>query len=121
MSYEPTNWKAGDTVTSAKLNKIEQGIAKSGVLVVNAIGETGTLDKTWQEIHDAGLAVLWIDGDLGIVCSIGTNAGAYEIVASVFNNQDGMWGLLTFLTDSADGYPVFMPDQPDSDPITPMQ
>ena len=30
MSYEPTNWKAGDTVTSAKLNKMEQGIANSG-------------------------------------------------------------------------------------------
>lgn len=26
MSYEPTEWKAGDTVTSTKLNKIEQGI-----------------------------------------------------------------------------------------------
>lgn len=30
MSYTPTNWKAGDIVTSAKLNKIEQGIAASG-------------------------------------------------------------------------------------------
>ena len=30
MSYEPTNWKAGDVVTSAKLNKMEQGIAASG-------------------------------------------------------------------------------------------
>lgn len=27
MSYEPTNWKAGDTVTSAKLNKLENGLA----------------------------------------------------------------------------------------------
>ena len=26
MSYEPTNWKSGDKVTSAKLNKIENGI-----------------------------------------------------------------------------------------------
>ena len=26
MSYTPTTWAAGDTVTSAKLNKIEQGI-----------------------------------------------------------------------------------------------
>ena len=26
MSYTPTQWKAGDTVTSAKLNKMEQGI-----------------------------------------------------------------------------------------------
>ena len=30
MSYEPTNWKDGDLVTSAKLNKMEQGIAASG-------------------------------------------------------------------------------------------
>ena len=30
MSYEPTNWKAGDVVTSAKLNKMEQGIAAGG-------------------------------------------------------------------------------------------
>ena len=26
MSYEPTNWKKGDKVTSTRLNKIEQGI-----------------------------------------------------------------------------------------------
>lgn len=26
MSYEPTNWKSGDKVTSTRLNKIEQGI-----------------------------------------------------------------------------------------------
>ena len=38
MSYTPTNWKAGDTVTSAKLNKIEQGIVSAGganILVAN--------------------------------------------------------------------------------------
>lgn len=27
MSYDPTQWKSGDVVTSAKLNKMEQGIA----------------------------------------------------------------------------------------------
>lgn len=26
MSYEPTNWKSGDKVTSTRLNKIENGI-----------------------------------------------------------------------------------------------
>ena len=30
MSYEPTVWKDGDLVTSAKLNKIEQGVAAAG-------------------------------------------------------------------------------------------
>lgn len=34
MSYTPTQWKAGDTVTSAKLNKMEQGIAASGEIKV---------------------------------------------------------------------------------------
>lgn len=36
MSYTPTNWKAGDVVTSAKLNKMEQGIvAGGGIRVVH--------------------------------------------------------------------------------------
>lgn len=56
MAYEPTNWKSGDVVTSAKLNKLEQGVAGAGgILVVHATkeGDISTLDKTWQEIHDA--------------------------------------------------------------------
>ena len=43
MAYEPTNWQAGDTITSARLNKLEQGVADggSGVFVVEAeISET---------------------------------------------------------------------------------
>ena len=118
MSYIPTEWKAGDTVTSSKLNKLEQGIVKAGVLVVNAIEETGALDKTWQEIHDAGLAVLWNNDVLGIVCSIGTNAGIYGVAVSFFNNQGGTGNLTSFVTDSADGYPVLMQDGPDIDPTT---
>ena len=30
MAYEKTNWQTGDVVTSAKLNKIEDGIANVG-------------------------------------------------------------------------------------------
>ena len=30
MGYTPTTWVSGDTVTAAKLNKMEQGIASSG-------------------------------------------------------------------------------------------
>lgn len=59
MSYEPTNWKAGDTVTSAKLNKLEQGI-KNSILVANYIHENSTahLDKTWQEIYNADFCIV---------------------------------------------------------------
>ena len=57
MSYTPTNWKAGDTVTSAKLNKMEQGIA-SGSSVVMPIyttsdEETFTCNMTFAEITSA--------------------------------------------------------------------
>lgn len=34
MNYEPTNWKSGDVVTSAKLNKMEQGIATNNGWVI---------------------------------------------------------------------------------------
>lgn len=62
MSYTPTQWSAGDTVTSAKLNKMEQGIANAGganILVAHVIfKENGeelipTLDKTAREILNA--------------------------------------------------------------------
>lgn len=62
MSYEPTNWKDGDLVTSAKLNKIEQGIANGVLVVVITITDgnsrtTYTMDKTWKQIHDAAYAI----------------------------------------------------------------
>ena len=56
MAYNPTNWQTGDVVTSAKLNKIEDGIANSGaVLCLRPTYEnrTLTLDKTYKEIFDA--------------------------------------------------------------------
>ncbi len=63
MSYNPTQWSAGDTVTSAKLNKMEQGISNSGVLEIHAVisnPKSGviSLDKTWQEIYNANNSVI---------------------------------------------------------------
>lgn len=58
MSYEPTNWKSGDVVTSTKLNKLEQGVADAGgVFVVGMTYDYDnsriTLDKTYAEILSA--------------------------------------------------------------------
>lgn len=51
MSYTPTNWVTGDTITATKLNKIENGIASAGSAVI--ITDNGTaLDKTYAEIYD---------------------------------------------------------------------
>ena len=61
MSYTPTNWTTGDTITAEKLNKMEQGIASAGggggVLIVT-IDENNALDHTWKEISDNKFAVL---------------------------------------------------------------
>ena len=40
MSYTPTNWTAGDTVTSAKLNKMEQGIATNNGWIIELNRQT---------------------------------------------------------------------------------
>lgn len=53
MAYEPTNWKSGDVVTSAKLNKLEQAVASGGVMIVEYQEDGVTFNKTWQEIYDA--------------------------------------------------------------------
>ena len=65
MSYEPTNWKTGDVVTSAKLNKLEQGVAGAGggdfvkvdVAIENIDGQfVPSLSKTFDEIASAMLS-----------------------------------------------------------------
>lgn len=66
MSYEPTTWKDGDLVTSAKLNKLENGVAAAGgssILIANINTETGALDKTWQEIYDADICYILAEGN----------------------------------------------------------
>lgn len=68
MSYTPTTWAAGDTVTAAKLNKIEQGVAAaSGVLVVHIAlnDDYWVCDKTASEIWTATQSgiVLFMFGD----------------------------------------------------------
>lgn len=51
MSYTPTTWVTGDTITTTKLNKIEQGIAGAGGGVSGLCTDTnGTLDKSYNEI-----------------------------------------------------------------------
>lgn len=74
MAYTPTQWSPGDSITSAKLNKIENGIADNngGIFWVTGTVSEGsssggaesgfsspsvplvTLNKTMREIIEAG-------------------------------------------------------------------
>ena len=77
-----------------------------GVLVVTAETDTetstSTLDKTWQEIHDAMLAggAVILSQDDGLITAImyvGSRNSQYAVVAGT----DG-----AYVTDTSDGYPV---------------
>ena len=111
MSYTPTNWKTGDIVTSEKLNHMEGGITNSeNVFFVGGVtlGEDkaslgGTLDKTWQEIHDAmqnKICIVVIPTDGGFLQDFVSGAimidGAYIVII------DG----IQFSTSTASGYPI---------------
>ncbi len=61
MSYTPTTWTTGDTISASALNKIEQGIAGAGsALVCNSSYDSGqaayVLDHTAKDIYDALIA-----------------------------------------------------------------
>ncbi len=103
MSYEPTNWKSGDVVTSAKLNKLEQGVANAGGVLIVSSTQEGVLNKTWQEIHDAMLtslvAIVMSNGN-AVMTMLVTGvevSGSYKVVA----------GETLFIASSADDYPVY--------------
>jgi len=116
MSYTPTEWKAGDVITSAKLNKLEQGVAAGGsgggVLAVNITWNdqtgVGTADKTAGEIMEAAQsgAVVFVDhtpGDDEYIMTYTLLAAHHEESLYEFEVS----GEITFSATSATDYPVF--------------
>ena len=110
MAYTKNTWTDGDIVTSEKLNHMEDGIANSeNVFIVGGIriGETGyegTLDKTWQEIHDA-----MMQNKICIVV-IATDGGFSQVFINEVSTTNGTY-LVTvdgvrFSTSTASGYPI---------------
>lgn len=58
MSYTPTNWQTGDTITAEKLNNMESGIENANNPFVVTLTPTeqdfsGVMDKTVAEINSA--------------------------------------------------------------------
>ena len=110
MSYEPTIWKDGDLVTSAKLNKMEQGIAAGGgILIVHEDEVTSTLNKTWQEIYDADVCYLILDKDGDKSISLVTSAynkGICVITALAANLLGPI--VLEYRSNSPDDYPIYI-------------
>ena len=81
------------------------GGSGGGVLIVT--DTDGTLNKTWQEIHDAPIAVLKIDS-YNCICMDNTADSQSAMFSVVFVEHDNTGNIqyLVYLTNSASGYPV---------------
>ena len=110
MSYEKQTWQSGDTVTSAKLNHMEDGIASAGGggLLVTATKDENdvvTLDRKWSEIAAvfcAGGSVVVYDQSFGNVYLAVTKVTNYEGDYSVEDSAG-----TPYMTDSENGYPSY--------------
>lgn len=97
----------GDVLTVVE-GQWAKAAPSGGVLVVTDI--EGTLDHTWQEIHDAALAVLkYNDGNESCILNgAEVDDGYYLSFASFIG--DGAGGttveLYTYVAESADSYPT---------------
>lgn len=122
MSYTPTSWQNGDVITSAKLNKIENGIANAGggtdILFATIDTSTRALDKTWQELVNAKVAYIRFNNGNGtlnmpVIYTEVVQNNEYVVasfgVAKITENDEQKLApmLFTFVATSADGYPAF--------------
>ena len=95
MAYEPTQWRSGDTITSERLNKMEQGIAGSGdvyvlhttMTVTPAENEGGNPTFTYSsvELREDGLP-MWLIIDNMTIGNNNTTFARVEFL-STYNNE----------------------------------
>lgn len=110
MAYTKNTWQTGDIVTSQKLNHMEDGIANSeNVFIVGGVSFdensnlVGTLDKTWQEIHDAmqnKICLVVFSDNVGIFQFL------VESAVEIGNDYHVGIGGTDFLVSTANGYPA---------------
>ena len=120
MSYTPTTWKDGDLVTSAKLNKLENGVAAASgpsILIANMDMDAGSLDKTWQEIYNADICYIMSDFGMPLnksiipVSQIGRQNNNYAVGAILPGSQDYMM----FFASTPNDYPSMQIDNSGSE------
>lgn len=94
MSYTPTNWQTGDTITAEKLNKMEGGIENANepfiiTLTPTAQDFSGTMDKTPSEIYNAYMAGRQIRAKmLGVYPDQYTDLWAFMTSAVLYDNPN---------------------------------
>lgn len=117
MSYVKTVWETGDVITAEKLNNLENGVEAvgSGVLSVGVNEDGETLKSKWQEIYDAMSSGKSCFITIVFPEFIGTGVSHQQIFGAyvddgsylIYSYDPDEGSKKTYITDSADGYPVF--------------
>ena len=87
MSYTPTNWQTGDTITAEKLNNMEGGIENAINPFIVTLTPTredlsGIMDKTPQELFEA-----WTAGKT-IIADVPALGGSFVFTTAMFADFD---------------------------------
>lgn len=121
MSYTPTNWQAGDTITAEKLNNMENGIENANnpflvTLTPTAQDYSGTMDKTVAEINEA------YESGRKIVFRFMVNSTDYIDALCTTRGPVGGWDYPAFkgyiFTDNPFDCVIVVQAGPDSEPAT---
>lgn len=114
MSYTPTTWATGDTITAEKLNHLEGGVeAADGadIFLITGGNTHSPLEQTWQEIFNAvkaGKKCYFSSGNL-------TESGWEKFYALSSISGDTEYGYYVTYVD-ADGSAKFTCSSPDDYP-----
>ena len=119
MSYTPTTWVTGDTITAVKLNNMEQGIADAGggtaIVGYSFDIETNrtTCNKTAEEIYELFIS----NGSVALMDTDDDYSCVYQIVQYMYENYDPQdfyfsmhivnsgGSIISFIANSANDYP----------------
>ncbi len=111
MAYEKQTWANGDVITDAKLNHMEEGIKAASEIVaaICTVAEdsektTYTLSKTWNEINNAKLCLLYLDGVVSVISELSSDSTDTEghLVYEAYSTDMDM----TFTCLNPDDYPA---------------
>ena len=83
MSYTPTLWATGDTITAEKLNKIEDGIVGvgAGLFVIHATGVANSLNRQTQPTFDKTYAEVLSAFNSGLIPTVQFSVGDQSVYA----------------------------------------
>ena len=86
MSYTPTQWQAGDVITSSKLNKLENGVASSnGVMFVQLVEQ---IDKLELMMPASELYQALQNGFVMVYQTINSRTELYYITMYYYNAEN---------------------------------